>query len=490
VDIIKETCINLVQAVRNKEISAKEVVSAFCARIKDLNPKLNAVLWFDESEALLRAEEIDKKAAQGGELGTLAGIPVVVKDNICVKDRPTTCASRILESYLPPYSSFVADRILEEDGIIIGKANMDEFAMGSSTENSAFGPVINPRCTNHVPGGSSGGSAVAVAAGFSPVSLGSDTGGSIRQPASHTGVVGLKPTYGRVSRYGLVAFGSSLDQIGPFARNVKDIKLMMNVISGHDPRDGTHTSLEPVAPDLQERGDLENLKIGIPKEYIVEGIDQSVISLFDQARSIAEEQGAELIDISIPHTEYGVAIYYIIACAEASSNLARYDGAHYGYRAEAYEDLISMFSNSRRDGFGPEVKRRIILGTHVLSSGYYDAYYNKALKVRGLLKQDFLNAFNECDLIMCPVAPTPPFKLGEFVDNPLEMYLSDIFTISANLAGVPAISVPAGLSADGLPVGIQFAGPHFSEENLLECAAVYEGCRDFEVDIAEPGTDG
>jgi len=358
--------------------------------------------------------------------------------------------------------------------------------MGSSNENSAFGPVRNPHSLDHVPGGSSGGSAAAVAAGFVPVSLGSDTGGSIRQPASHTGVAGMKPTYGRVSRFGLVAFGSSLDQIGPFGKTVEDISLLLNIISPPDPRDGTHGQSESPGQPITKLDSFADIKIGIPREYIVEGINKDVLAVFEKARDILENNGAQIVDISIPHTEYGVAVYYVIACAEASSNLARYDGVHYGYRADSYDDLISMSSNSRRDGFGDEVKRRILLGTYVLSAGYYDAYYNKALKVRRLIKDDFVNAFQECDVLLCPVAPTPAFSIGELTDNPLEMYLSDIFTISANLAGVPAVSVPAGFSSDNLPVGIQFIGPYFSEKSLLMYAAGYESMRDFSVEAVTP----
>lgn len=483
-NLLNETCKTLSCKVKSREISAVDIATEFLNRAKKYNKNLNSLLYCNEQEVLERADEIDGKVKKGEKTGLLAGVPVVIKDNICVKDSPTTCASRILENYNPPYNAFVTTRILEEDGIIIGKANMDEFAMGSSTENSAFGPVINPRCKGRVPGGSSGGSAVAVAAGFAPVSLGSDTGGSIRQPASHTGVVGMKPTYGRVSRYGLVAFGSSLDQIGPFARNVGDIALLLSVISSPDKKDGTNKGLGPIKPDITERGDFKGVTVGIPKEYIVEGISEEVLTVFNETRENLKDSGASLVEISLPHTEYGIATYYVISCAEASSNLARYDGVHYGYRADEFDDLISMFSNSRRDGLGEEVKRRIILGTYVLSAGYYDAYYNKALKVRNLIKKDFLDAFTKCDVIMCPVAPTPPFKFGELMDNPLEMYLSDIFTISANLAGVPGVSIPAGYTDSDLPVGIQFVGPHFSDEQLLEYACVYEDLRGFEVQVA------
>lgn len=485
-NILHEPCNRLVQAVQNEEVSAREITSFFLDRIEKFNPDLNALLWYSRDDALKQAERIDAKRSSGKDLGMCAGIPVVIKDNICIRDIPSTCGSKMLENYIPPYTGFAVRRIREEDGVIIAKANMDEFAMGSSNENSAFGPVLNPRSAGHVPGGSSGGSAAAVAAGLAPVSLGSDTGGSIRQPASHTGVVGMKPTYGRVSRFGLVAFGSSLDQIGPFGKYISDISLLLSVISAPDPCDGTHNQSEAVRPDVDTMDDFSGVRVGIPREYTVEGIHKDVLSVFEQARGVLEDSGAQVVDISLPHTEYGVAVYYIIACAEASSNLARFDGAHYGFRTEAYDDLISMVSRTRKDGFGDEVKRRILLGTHVLSAGYYDAYYNKALKVRKCIQNDFLEAFTQCDMLFCPVAPTPAFRIGELIDNPLEMYLSDIFTISANLAGVPALSVPAGFSGDGLPVGVQFMGPYFTEEALLGYAALYERLRGFNVQTSDP----
>ena len=485
-NVLNESCSSLVRALRNGDIKAADTISYFLNRIEQYNSDLNALVWYSRDKALEQAERIDRKYSAGESLGLLAGIPVIVKDNICVEGIPATCASRMLKNYRPPYTGFAVRRIEEEDGVIIGKANMDEFAMGSSNESSAFGPVHNPHSSEYVPGGSSGGSASSVAAGLAPIALGSDTGGSIRQPASHTGVVGMKPTYGRVSRYGLVAFGSSLDQIGPLGKTVDDVSLLLSVISSPDPKDGTHNMLPPTRSEIVHK-EFRNITVGIPREYIVDGIHKDVRSVFEKGRNILEAAGCRIEDVSLPHTEYGVAVYYIIACAEASSNLARFDGVHYGHRSEEFEDLVSMFSHSRRDGFGDEVKRRILLGTHVLSSGYYDAYYNKALKVRKLIREDFSTAFEQCDVLFCPVAPTPAFRLGELTDNPLEMYLSDIFTISANLAGVPAVSVPAGFSSRNLPVGVQFVGPHFSDEHILGYAALFEDLKGFEVESVDPG---
>ncbi|MFH1707586.1 MAG: Asp-tRNA(Asn)/Glu-tRNA(Gln) amidotransferase subunit GatA [Planctomycetota bacterium] len=481
------TATALAARIRAGTTSATAVVTACLDRIARFNPHLNALLFIDHEGALAQAAAVDQAVAAKHPLGPLAGVPVVVKDNICVRGQVTTCGSKMLAAYRPPYDAFVVERLREAGAVIVGKANMDEFAMGSSCENSAFGPVQNPRAPGRVPGGSSGGSAAAVAAGFAPLALGSDTGGSIRQPASHCGVVGMKPTYGRVSRFGLVAFGSSLDQIGPFARTVADVRLLLNVISPPDPRDGTHAGKPAVVAEAASRTDLKGVTAGVPREYIVEGIDPAVRAVFDRARETLAVAGAKIVDVSLPRTEYGVAVYYIIACAEAASNLARFDGAHYGHRAKEYTDIISMFANSRAEGFGDEVKRRILLGTHVLSSGYYDAYYNKALKVRALLKEDFDRAFRECDMIVCPVAPTPAFKLGAFTDDPLRMYLSDIYTISVNLAGLPGLAVPAGTAPGGLPVGLQFIGPAWSDAALLDAGAVFEARRGFEVTAVDPG---
>ncbi len=484
-DILKQSCKDTAASVSKGDCSAREVAEVYLERIEKYNSSLNALLWSDPESVLSQADAVDADIKAGRPAGVLAGVPVVIKDNICYSEAPATCASKMLETYTPPYNAHVVDCLRKEGALIIGKANMDEFAMGSSNETSAFGPVVNPRCPDRVPGGSSGGSAVSVAAGLAPLSLGSDTGGSIRQPASHTGVVGMKPTYGAVSRFGLVAFGSSLDQIGSFAKNCDDLNLLLHVISGPDSRDGTYGGKGQLPGELDVPADFSGVTVGIPGEYIVEGISDEVMNVFSRCREIIESNGGKTVEVSLPHTEYGVAVYYILACAEASSNLARFDGVHYGHRSSEYDDLVSMFSNSRMEGFGDEVKRRILLGTHVLSAGYYDAYYNKALKVRALLRDDFNRAFEYCDTIMCPVAPTPAFKVGEFTDNPLQMYLSDIFTISVNLAGIPGISVPA--AAEGLPVGVQFLGPHFSDSRLLQIASVYEKHRGFGVDIADMG---
>ncbi|HPP29352.1 MAG TPA: Asp-tRNA(Asn)/Glu-tRNA(Gln) amidotransferase subunit GatA, partial [bacterium] len=416
--------------------------------------------------------EIDRKIAKGGKPGILAGVPVAIKDNICVKGMPATCSSRILENFYPPYNATVIEKIRKEGAIIIGKTNMDEFAFGSSTENSAFGPTKNPLDTSRVPGGSSGGSAAAVSANLCFAALGSDTGGSIRQPAAFCGVVGFKPTYGRVSRYGLIAFASSLDQIGPITKDVRDAAIMMNVICGRDENDST--SVDITVPDYTEflNRDVKGLRIGIPDEYFIEGIYEGVKNKILDIVRMLENSGIIVKKISLPHTEYGIAVYYIVATAEASSNLARFDGVKYGYRADNYTDLYQMYVNTRGEGFGDEVKRRIILGTYVLSSGYYEAYYLKAQKVRALIKRDFTEAFKEVDVIITPTTPEIPFKFGEKSD-PLKMYLSDIFTVNVNLAGLPAISLPAGFSSS-LPVGLQIIAPHFREDKIIETASFIE----------------
>jgi aspartyl-tRNA(Asn)/glutamyl-tRNA(Gln) amidotransferase subunit A len=393
---------------------------------------------------------------------------------ICTKGFRTTCASRILENFVPPYDATVTERLHKAGAILLGKTNMDEFAMGSSSENSAFFPTRNPWDTERVPGGSSGGSAAAVAADLCAGSLGSDTGGSIRQPASFCGVIGLKPTYGRVSRFGLVAFASSLDQIGPFAKDVEDAAILLQAIAGHDPRDST--SVDQPVPDyrLAMKRSIKGLRLGIPREYFIDGIEPDVAVAVQQAIATLKELGAEIVEISLPHTEYGVAAYYIIAPAEASSNLARFDGVKYGLRAPDSKDLMTMYCQTRSRGFGMEVKRRIMLGTYVLSAGYYDAYYRKASQVRTLIRQDFLQAFEHCDAIVTPVTPIPPFKIGEKTDDPLQMYLSDIFTLPASLAGIPGISIPCGFSAGNLPVGLQILGPHFREDLILQIAHQFE----------------
>jgi len=433
---------------------------------------VHAYISLDEEGALRKAEEVDARVARGEEVGVLAGVPVAVKDNICIKGMRTTCASKILENFVSPYDATVVEKLKAADAVFLGKTNLDEFAMGSSTENSYFGPTRNPHDPERVPGGSSGGSAAALAAGEAVLALGSDTGGSIRQPASFCGVVGLKPTYGRVSRYGLVAFASSLDQIGPMAKNVKDTALLLNVISGYDPRDSTSAPVE--VPDFTKALDegIEGIRIGLPREYFAEGLEDEVREKVLEAVDILKGEGAEVVEVSLPHTKYAIATYYIVAPAEASSNLARYDGVKYGFRAEG-RDLYEMYCNTRSQGFGEEVKRRIMLGTYTLSAGYYEAYYLKALKVRTLIKQDFEEAFETCDLLATPTSPTVAFRLGEKVADPLTMYLSDVYTVSVNLAGLPGISVPCG-SSDGLPVGLQLIGRPFDEETLLRVAHVVE----------------
>jgi len=456
------------------EAKPSEIVRAALDRIAESNERLNTFLTVDREGALARARSMDETITERVGAQRLAGVPVAVKDNMCTAGLRTTCGSRILGDYVPPYTATAVARLEAEGAVVLGKTNMDEFAMGSSTENSAFGPVRNPWDLERVPGGSSGGSAVAVAAGLAPVSLGSDTGGSIRQPASFCGVVGLKPTYGRVSRYGLVAFASSLDQIGPFGRTVRDAARMLGVIAGRDRYDAT--SAETEVPDYLGAltGEVRGLRIGVPPECFGEGLDAEVREQVEAAIELLRERGAEVVEVSLPHTRYVIAVYYIIATAEASSNLARFDGVRYGFRAEEARTLSGMYRRTRDEGFGAEVKRRIMLGTFALSSGYYDAYYEKAQRVRAMLVADFDRAFERCDVIATPTAPTPPFRLGEKTDDPLAMYLNDIYTVTINLAGLPAVSVPCGLSRAGLPVGLQLIGNHFDEARLLNAADAYE----------------
>jgi aspartyl-tRNA(Asn)/glutamyl-tRNA(Gln) amidotransferase subunit A len=450
-------------------MSVKTVEQAITAA-ENLNETLNAFLEIDRPGALERAAAAD---------GPLAGLPVAVKDNICVAGLQASCGSQILGDYHPPYNATVIERLTQAGGVVIGKTNCDEFAMGSSNENSAFGPVRNPWNTTRVPGGSSGGSAAAVAAGIVPVALGSDTGGSVRQPASLVGVLGLKPTYGRNSRYGLVAFASSLDQIGIFARKVEDVARVLGVIAGRDPRDAT-TADVPV-PDYVASlsGDLKDARLGFPRGLFGEGLDEEVGSAVKAVVDVYRDLGAEIIDVDLPHAKYAIAVYYIIATAEASSNLARFDGVRYGFRAEDTPELRQMYRRTRKEGFGAEVKRRIMLGTYVLSAGYYDAYYLKAQKVRTLIENDFLTAFKNCDAIITPTSPSTAFAIGEKVDNPLAMYLNDIYTVTANLAGVPGLSVPCGLSSERLPIGFQLLGPYWSEPMLFKLAHAYERARPF-----------
>ncbi len=465
--------------LRRGEISALELTRALLERIDALDARVGAYLTVDREGALAQARQADDMRT-AGRATALTGIPLSIKDVICTRGLRTTCASRLLENFMPPYDATVMAKLRRAGAVILGKTNMDEFAMGSSTENSGFHATGNPWDLDCIPGGSSGGSAAAVAADLCLASLGSDTGGSIRQPASHCGVVGLKPTYGRVSRYGLVAFASSLDQIGPLGKTVRDCGLLMNVICGHDERDSTSVSAPlPDFADLKSDG-LKGLKIGLPVEYHeAEGLHPDVRQAVTAAVDTVTALGAEAVEISLPHTEYGVAAYYIIAPSEARSNLARYDGVRFGVRSPDHTDMIDMFRRTRSAGFGAEVQRRIILGTYALSAGYYDAYYGKASQVRTLIIEDFTRAFERCDVILSPVAPSPAFAVGEKTDDPLTMYLSDVFTLCANLAGIPGISVPCGFSAEGLPIGLQIMGRHFDEARLLQVAHNFEQATDF-----------
>lgn len=447
------------------EASAADVLDSMLRRIDAVDPRVKAYVTVTGEQARQMLAEVKG--------GPLAGIPLAVKDNMCTKGVPTTCSSKILENFVPPYESTATSKLRDAGYVMLGKTNLDEFAMGSSCENSAFFPTHNPWDLERIPGGSSGGSAAAVAADLCAAAIGSDTGGSIRQPASLCGVVGLKPTYGRVSRYGLVAFASSLDQIGPITKTVRDGAVLMNVLCGHDPCDSTSAPVE--VPDFTAAltGDIKGMKIGVPKEYFIDGMDPEVEAAVREAIKHMESLGAKVVEVSLPHTDYGVAAYYILATSEASSNLARYDGVKYGMRVPA-KDLMEMYTETRAKGFGPEVKRRIMLGTFALSSGYYDAYYIRAQKVRTLIKQDFDEAFKQVDVIATPTTPEVAFKMGEKTDDPLKMYLSDIFTISLNMAGVPGISLPCGFTKAGLPVGLQIIGKHFDEESVLKVADAYE----------------
>jgi len=468
------SAIELRSLLRRRQVSAREVVEELFDRIARCEPKVGAYLAHDREAALARARTIDDLMDRGEEAGLLAGVPIAVKDNICTTDFPTTCASRMLEKFVPPYDAHVVERLRSEGAIIIGKTNMDEFAMGSSTENSAFHPTRNPWNLERIPGGSSGGSAAAVAADMAHLALGSDTGGSIRQPAALCGVVGFKPTYGCASRYGLIAFASSLDQIGPITKDVRDAALLMDVIANHDPRDSTSVTNPPAAHLDGLEKPLDPLRVGVPREYFGDGLDSEVGAAVLEAVRLFSRLGAKVREISLPHTDYAVSTYYIIAPAEASSNLARYDGVHYGHRAPASDDIIALFARSRAQGFGAEVQRRILLGTYALSAGYYDAYYLKASKVRRLIKRDFDEAFAEVDCLVCPTSPVPAFRLGERVARPLEMYLADVYTIPANLAGIPGISLPCGLTRAGLPIGLQILGQAFDDARLLRIARSVE----------------
>jgi aspartyl-tRNA(Asn)/glutamyl-tRNA(Gln) amidotransferase subunit A len=462
-----ETIAGLQKKLRGKEVSPREAVDALLQRIDQVDPQLKAYNHLDAAKARAAADQADPSLPLGG-------VPIAIKDVLNVQGDPCTCSSKILKGYTSPYDATAIRKLREAGAVFVGRTNMDEFAMGSSTENSSWGVTRNPWDLDRIPGGSSGGSAAAVGGHEAFAALGSDTGGSIRQPASLCGCVGLKPTYGRISRYGLVAFASSLDQIGPFTKTVEDAALLLEVMSGHDPKDNT-SSQRPVPRyrDSLNKG-VKGLRLGVPKEYFIKGIDSEVEASVRNAIDQLAKQGAEIVEISLPHTEYAVAVYYIIATAEASANLARFDGVRYGARAPQPADLLDLYGRTREEGFGPEVKRRIILGTYVLSSGYYDAYYNRAQKVRQLLRQDFAAAFDKCDAILTPTSPTAAFKIGERTDDPLQMYLADIFTIAVNLAGVCGLSLPCGFTTGGLPVGLQIIGAEWAEEKILQVAHAYE----------------
>ena len=478
-NITELTVHELLDKLKNKELTSAEITKAYVDRINEKEKDVQAFITPLTDEAIKKAEEIDKKIEAGESKSELAGIPIGLKDNMCTKGVKTTCGSKMLANFVSPYNATIVEKINNEDMIILGKMNMDEFAMGSSTEYSYFHTTKNPWNLNTVPGGSSGGSAAAVAANLVPWALGSDTGGSIRQPASLCGIVGLKPTYGLVSRYGLVAFASSLDQIGPMTKDVKDAALLLNVISGHDEKDTTSAEVEKKDYTKCLKNDVKGLKIGVPKEYFGEGINPEVKAKVEEAIEKYKELGAEIEEFSLDIADYSLATYYIIAPAEASSNLGRFDGIRYGYRTQNYTNLKELFKNSRSEGFGSEVKRRIILGTYVLSSGYYDAYYKKAQQVRTLVKQEFEKAFAKYDVILTPTSPIVAFEIGAKSSNPMEMYLSDICTVSTNIAGVPAISIPCGVDSNNMPIGMQLIGNYFDEETILNAAYTYEQATNF-----------
>lgn len=474
--LVKWTLKELQDRFARGDVSATEIVRAYFLRISVVESKVKAYITVNDKEALLaEAKVLDETMRTWRKTMPMMAMPLAIKDNICTEGLPTTCGSRILRGFTPPYDATAVDALRAQQCFFIGKTNLDEFGMGSSTEHSVFGPSRNPWKLSYVPGGSSGGSAAAVAADECVAALGTDTGGSIRQPAACCGVVGLKPTYGRVSRYGLIAFASSLDQIGPITKDVMDAALLLNVIAGHDPRDST--SVDRPVPDFTrafKKKDVKKLNIGIPTEFFGEGLDPEVDDAVCRAVAVLEELGGTIQEVSLPHTEVAVATYYLVATAEASSNLARYDGVKYGFRAKESHDLLEMYRATRQEGFGPEVKRRIMLGTYALSSGYYDAYYAKAQAVRTLIRQDFDQAFEDVDVLVTPVMPTTAFQLGEKIEDPLQMYLSDLFTLSASLAGLPAISLPCGFSAKGLPIGMQLMGRPFEEDVILRAARAYE----------------
>ncbi|MCA9268577.1 MAG: Asp-tRNA(Asn)/Glu-tRNA(Gln) amidotransferase subunit GatA [Planctomycetales bacterium] len=497
------TAAELLTKLARREASAVDVAGAFLDRIDQHDEKIGAMVRVDREAALAQAADVDRRRAAGLPLGSLAGVPVAIKDNIVAKGSPTTCASRMLERFISPYNATVIEKLQAADAVLIGKTNLDEFAMGGSCENSALLATRNPWDVARVPGGSSGGSAACVAAEFAPLALGSDTGGSIRQPAAYCGVTGLKPTYGRVSRYGLVAFASSLDQIGPFARTAEDAALLLDVIAGHDPRDSTSAPHDAPPCAINVRTPLEGLRLGVVREHFEAGLDSEVEAAVREAIRVFTSLGASVKDIAMPHSRYGIATYYIIAPSEASSNLARYDGAHYGYRcdeasmlseleaeceaaagdaakfAQLDSPLVRMYRRTRAEGFGAEVKRRIMLGAYALSAGYYDAYYLKALKVRRLIRNDYDAAFADVDLIIGPTTPSAAFKIGEKTDDPLAMYLEDLYTVTANLAGVGGLSMPCGMTASGLPIGVQLQAPPMHEDRLLRAACMFQQATDW-----------
>ena len=473
-DLIKRSVSEHIESLKKGEYSSRELTDAYIAQIENTDSEIGAYITTDFETALKKAEAVDKKRLSGESLEPLAGIPCAIKDNICTKGVKTTCASKMLENYIPPYDACVIEELKKADVVILGKLNMDEFAMGSTTENSAFKTTKNPADITRVPGGSSGGSAACVAAKEAAFTLGSDTGGSIRQPASFCGVVGMKPTYGTVSRYGLVAFASSLDQIGPLTSTVRDNAIVLSAISCADKRDATNIckSQDDFTEDIGKG--IKGMKIGLPKEFFGEGISHDVKTAVFEAAERMKNEGAEIVDISMPSIDNALAAYYIISSAEASSNLSRFDGVRYGYRTDCFENIHDLYKKSRSEGFGKEVKRRIMLGTFALSSGYYDAYYKKALQIRSIVMNDFENSFKKCDFILSPVAPTVAYKLGEKSKNPLEMYMGDAYSVPVNIAGVPAISVPCGRGEGNMPVGAQLIGPAFSEKMLYRAAAVLE----------------
>ncbi|MBA63634.1 MAG: Asp-tRNA(Asn)/Glu-tRNA(Gln) amidotransferase GatCAB subunit A [Planctomycetaceae bacterium] len=490
--IINKTATEQLALLQSREITSVALTQAYLDRINQVDPAVGAFLRVESDTALTQAAEVDRKREAGESLGKLAGLPIAIKDILCTQNTPTTCGSKMLENFVPPYNATVVEKLFSADAVILGRTNMDEFAMGSSTENSAYHPTQNPWDTSRIPGGSSGGAAACIAADMAPLSIGTDTGGSIRQPAALCGCVGLKPTYGRVSRYGLIAFASSLDQIGPLARTVEDTALLMEVLAGHDSLDST--SVDTPVPPYSEtvHQPLQNLRLGVVEQHFGKGIDPEIEGAVKQAIATYQSLGATIKNLEMPHADYGIATYYIIAPCEASSNLARYDGAHYGYRADQAEvaaelaedgsdegPLVRMYRKTRSEGFGSEVQRRIMLGTYALSEGYYDAFYLKALKVRRLIRQDYDNAFEQVDLIIGPVTANPAFVKGEKTSDPMTMYLEDLYTVTANLAGVAGISLPCGLTKNGLPIGLQLQAAAFQEEKLLRAAQMFQHATDF-----------